>query len=105
MLRPGQCPEEVKAALQARVMQALGVRGFQTPRRPAYGCEVWADFLLGLDQLREFGEIEITVEEAQGLMLLQAVRAQARKEICECPKCGAASLRGMTSCARGHKLE
>jgi hypothetical protein len=97
--------EEVKLALQARLMKALGVRGFQTSHRAAYGCELWADYLLELDQLRQFGEIAITAEEARGLLMLETVRAETRREVSECPKCGAATLRTAGSCPRGHKAQ
>jgi len=108
LLRPGQCREELRQAVRARFLKGLGMgpSGDSAGRdEPIYGCQLWADYLLHLERLREFGDLEITAEEAEGLMLVQNEREAVRREYVPCPRCGAWTARAMAICPRGHKLE
>ena len=104
MLRPSQCRGELKQAMRERILCAIGARGGNRQEPVLYACRLWADYLMELEQLRRFGNIEVTGEEAEGLMLLEAVREQIRQEYIPCPKCGAVSSQLQGACPRGHKL-
>jgi len=74
MLRPSQCRKELKQAMRERILSAIGARGGVREAPVLYASRLWADYLMELEQLRRFGNIEITGEEAEGLMLLESGR-------------------------------
>jgi hypothetical protein len=108
LMRPGQNRDGLRAALRAMLLKATGARELLPPGKeiePApLGCEMWAKYLLDLESMREFGELEITAEEMNGLLLGREVRRQFDRDFVMCPECGEWTRRGMKICGQGHSL-
>ena len=99
----------MRAALRALLLKATGAREFLPPGKavePApLGCEMWAKYLLELEIMREFGELEITAEEMNGLLLVREARRQFDQEFTACPQCGVWTTRALGKCPAGHALK
>jgi len=107
-MRPGQNREGVRAALRSMLLKATGAREFLPPDqqldRPPLGCEMWAKYLLELETMRQYAELEITAEEYDGLLLIQEERRRFERDFIACPECGTWTTRMLKKCPAGHVL-
>lgn len=112
MARPGQMREQLELAVRENFLAAMGrtagnggagADGSSAGTAP-HGCKLWAGYLVELERLRQYGGLTLTAEEAEGLMLLERVRAEMRERYTPCPKCGLAVDKEAPICPKGHVL-
>lgn len=81
------------AANTERIMQDLA-----STRKLADGYYAWAEYLFKLRDLRKYADLNLRMDEIEGLFALESAEAEFRRTHPACGKCGAMNRVGVMTC-------